>query len=473
MKDTPFFRRPPIRFYLGILIGLIAYFTVLALAGGWQENLRSVILDALLCLIGLVTWPIFFAQFILPVRRIGERAHLLERLMLYIQEFLSFGLLNLHGPAIFIENGKIIQRDADEEGGKESQEKGPGVIWLDTASAAVLRNSTRFTRTVGPGITFTSWHEYLAGTVDLHIQKLGVGPTAENDNPFGPRTDELSKEKFEEIQERIRWSTSGMTRDGIEVVPEITILFKIDADDKAREGGTCFGYNEQAVFKAVSHEGINPGLRRDNPRFKVSWNEIPGPLAVDLWREHLRKFTLTQLFETLPANYGQQFANQTALQFIAKRINERLQNANAINLDDFGRPTGGASPSREYQLISASGIRILIVSLKRLFFSPAVEEQLVRQWSASWLDTARREREQVEQRRSLETLTGVEDARREFAELASQEIARQSPQERRAALEMLLQDTLKGVIRNTSLYRRLSSEPREITEIIQWLRDNA
>jgi hypothetical protein len=37
---------------------------------------------------------------------------------------------------------------------------------------------------------------------------------------------------------------------------------------------------------------------------------------------------------------------------------------------------------------------------------------------------------------------------------------------------MLLQDTLRGVIRNTSLYRRLTSEPREITEIIQWLRDN-
>ena len=35
----------------------------------------------------------------------------------------------------------------------------------------------------------------------------------------------------------------------------------------------------------------------DSPRRRVAWNELPGSLAVDVWREYAAKFTLDQLFE--------------------------------------------------------------------------------------------------------------------------------------------------------------------------------
>ncbi len=100
---------------------------------------------------------------------------------------------------------------------------GPGIIWLDTASAAVLRTPTFFTRTVGPGIVFNHHHEYIAATVDLHGQNQTMGPrdTDDKDDPF--RADKDNPD-YDEIQKR-RWETSAMTRDGIEIVTSIGVKF--------------------------------------------------------------------------------------------------------------------------------------------------------------------------------------------------------------------------------------------------------
>jgi len=242
----------------------------------------SVLGDAFLFLIGLLIWMAFFAQFVLPVRTFRERKNIFDRLIAYLS--------GRHGPAIFIENGRV------RESHGERKKKGAGVLWLDSASAAVTRNATSFKQTLGPGVHFTEDGEYIAGGVDLHLQNLSIGPL-EGENPFEAQKDDQSDNNYNMIQNR-RLQVSAWTRDGIEVVPNISVTFKIDASPaKDEEEGSRFGFDPEAVRKAITGEGINPNAQDDAHRRHVAWNQLPALIAADLWREYLSKFTWAELFE--------------------------------------------------------------------------------------------------------------------------------------------------------------------------------
>jgi hypothetical protein len=474
-QELPFFKRPKTHILIGMLLTVVIYIIATWAAGGWLVNLSTIFWNGLFCGLGFVLWFIFFAQFILPVKTLSDRWKLLVRLFLSdIPESNLLGLKNIHGPAIFIKDGAIIQSTVKSEGEvkEEIKKKGPGLIWLDPASAAVLRTPTKFTQAVGPGIVFTKRNETIASAIDLHIQRQSLGPK-ENEDPFAAKPEDMSEEKFKAIQDRLRWATSGMTRDGIEVVAAITVIFKIDADESRNEGGTPFGYNPDAVRKAVTSEAVNPNLPPENAQHRVAWNELPAFVAVDVWREYLRKFTLSQLFESVPPSTGTAGEEQTAIQFINDMLNERMKNSEVIVLDDFGRPTGKKAPSREYGLIKNSGIKILSVSSKKVYFSPSVEEQLISQWTAGWLEAARLERERVEQKRGLAAHAGREEAQKEFARRLSREVTRKSPEHPKEALEQLLQAARKTISRDPALYQRMGAELQEITEILHWLRGPA
>jgi hypothetical protein len=489
-RELPFLKRPTTQILIGLFAALLLYGFATVRAGGWLANIFTIFGQAFLCALGFILWFVFFLQFILPVRSLSDRGKLLGRIMLYF--------LGDRGPAIFIKDGKIIQKMIKTEGEvqAEIQKHGPGVIWLDPASAVVLRTATRFTRAVGPGIVFTQRGETVASVVDLHLQRQSLGPK-ESENPFAPKPDDMTDEKYKELQQRVRWATSGMTRDGIEVVAELSVVFKIDADESRKEGGTPFGYNADAVFKAVANEGINPNAKQDSLQYHIPWNELPAYVAVDLWREYLRKFTMNQLFETVqpdarsveqeaalqhrsstdllfgslpPPAAGKIPESRTALQFIVDMLNERLKKPETTVLDDFGRPSGQKAPSLEYALIKERGIKIVKASIRKVCLSPGIEEQLIRQWTANWLETARLEREHVEQKRSLAAHAGSEDAQEEFAFRLSREIMKKAPEHPREALELLLQATRKTISRDPALYQRMSTETQEITDIIQWLR---
>ncbi|MDX9992631.1 MAG: hypothetical protein RBS68_11370, partial [Anaerolineales bacterium] len=151
-------------------------------ADSFRREFESEAWDMALLASGLILWTVLFSQFILPVRKIRDRFGILDRMMAYFTGF--------HGPAIFVENGNIRSRQ------DETQKHGPGVIWLDHASAAVLRTATRFTRTISPGVHFTSRDEYIAATVDLHILTHTIGPN-DHENPF-------TVAKDDEIYQRIQ-----------------------------------------------------------------------------------------------------------------------------------------------------------------------------------------------------------------------------------------------------------------------------
>ena len=266
--------------------------------GGIQASLFDIFID-LVCIfpILLVLWMAFFAQFVLPVRTTQDRKKIYDRLLT--------NLFGGHGPAMFVRNGELIKREGEEN------KKGPGVLWLDSASAAVTRTAVKIKQTLGPGVHFIDNGEYVEGTLDLHIQSQSLGPR-KTDDIFGEYGDEDASDGYGHVQERRR-KVSALTRDGIEVVPTISIRFRVDTGfPKEDEPGSRFGYrtgitrkakeneeqDKEAIQRAILGEGINPDIVSDMPRRRVAWNELPASLAVDVWREYASKFTLDDLFKS-------------------------------------------------------------------------------------------------------------------------------------------------------------------------------
>ncbi len=438
-EPTGFFDRPWVKVLTGLFLCIVFYVVL----GFWIDTGQhpfAIVFDVFVAVVGGVVWMIFFSQFVLPVRTLKERWKVLNRLIQY--------LMQSHGAAIFIENGIIREREG------ESRRRGPGVLWLDSASAAILRTPVKFTRTIGPGIHFTTKKEYIAATVDLHTHSQSIGP-AEHEDPFRVHKDH---EEYEAIQNR-RWETSALTRDGIEVVAFISVTFRIKATPG--EGGTPFGYNAANVEKAI-RESLIQGAKLDDP----VWSPLPAKMVVDVWREYLRKFKLNQLFETPEGK------KETAIQMIAGLLKKRLGQEKVEALDDFGNPIpDDLVDSEEYATLQNMGLEVTGINIRRLFFKPEIEERLVSQWTTTWLKNAKKESEQVERDRKLSETRGQEDALKEFAVNASQEIAQVRPDDLTHALEMLVHSTFLGVRRNTLLLRRTSTEQRDLADIARWLHD--
>lgn len=528
MEEHPrFFEQPLVRALMGFGGFILAYFSINLLAYLWvwwfvppaeaetpsfftpQFFLEPVnhpvfqMVDAALCIAGLLAWLVFFAQFVLPVRTLSDRLTVVDRLVTY--------LLGGHGPALFVENGIVRAREG------EKILKGPGVIWLDSASAAVLRTGIKFTRAVGPGVHFTKADEMIAGTADLHQLSLTVGPDEKTDqgnrDPFKV-TKESCPEEYDAIQKR-RWETSALTRDGIEVVATIGVTFHIAA--KEGEGNTRFGFNAQNAERAI-RDSLTRGADASQP----VWSELPARMAVDVWREYVRKFRQDELFAIAENRVD------TGLQTIASMVAKRLKQPEVERLDDFGRVVlkpeevcrnifnthrlqnryqdidrqleemisasnfrhqsmyafllkHGKSkeaeeyvekiPSREFETLSQMGLEVLGVNLKRVLFAPDIEDRIISQWTTLWKKNAEKERDQVERDRKLAETAGQEDALKEYAIEATREFQHQPLPNKYGALYYLVRNTFLGVRRNSALLKRTNTEQRELSDIFSWLRD--
>lgn len=304
MDETPFYRRPWFYIFSWLVFLLIVYGWQIYRMGGVQSNWFDILIDLVIIFpLFLVIWMAFFAQFVLPVRTFQERQKIFDRLVTH--------LFGGHGPALFIENGIIKEHSG------ERLKRGPGVLWLDSASAAVTRTATAIRQVLGPGVHFINGNEFVAGTVDLHIQSHSVGPK-EMDQPFAEKSEEEADESYRLMQDR-RKQVSALTRDGIEIIPNITVTFRVDTGfPEGGQSGSRFGYrkglrkkdredeekDKEAIRNAILGEAVNPMVERESPRHRVAWNQLPASLAVDIWREYAAKFTMDELFaatQTVPA----------------------------------------------------------------------------------------------------------------------------------------------------------------------------
>ncbi len=524
MNQIPFRYRPAFRsVILGVvLLGIYGY--IIWKQGGIAENILGIVLDLVFLLLLYEACIFFYAQFILPTRSLEERQKIASRLKLHAA--------GGHGPAIFVKNGRLVERLG------ESEVIGPGLLWIDTASAVVTRTFATFKQVLGPGVHFIEGNEKIGSIIGLHIQSQSIGPTG-LDAPFEKLRENATDDERRQHDEMLARCTAvrAMTRDGIEVIPTISVSFKIDAKPAtANERGSRFGFNAAAVERAARSEGINPNSLTEEKRH-VAWNQLPGLMAAELWREYLSKFTLNELFETTlkplpevrqpeihpttvaaappplivrrgfaarllrsfnddwerklnalmppqepvpeeelppvqPASVpraGEQ--RRTALQVINQMMKARLSQAIVVKLDDCGRVTDAQQVSDEYKKLNERGVAVLSASVSAIYLDPAVESQLLSRWTTSWLSNARADRSRIERLDLAYTEQGRHKALLDHALLLSEAINKDGPPTATAAVKVLLQATEGEIRGNDRLLGRVSNEIEEIQGLQKWLEE--
>ena len=545
MEDTPFYKRPWFYIASWLAILLVVYGWQIYRLGGIQAGLVDIFIDLVFIFPALLfLWIAFFAQFVLPVRTFKDRQKIFSRLLT--------DLLGGHGPALFIENGVIKEHSG------ERMKKGPGVLWLDSASAAVTRSAVAIRQTMGPGVHFMENGEFIAGTVDLHIQSQSVGPK-ESDKPFDKKSDSQTDEEYHQIQDR-RKQVSALTRDGIEIIPNVSVSFRVDTGfPKEGQPGSRFGYrtgvtkkakeeeekDKEAIRKAILGEGINPNMQAGSPRHRVAWNQLPAALAVDLWREYAAKFTLDELFvpeqsvptpipqspqpteeeidllsqplqvgarrenvqdglivmlremnklmdrmikwlegtdtestaqRSMPASStaqppGGEIQKTTALQVINEMVKARLTQPEVDILDDQGRRGEGTIPSPEFKLLLERGLKVLNAGVGGLRLNPVIEETIINRWSATWLNNAKAEKEQIERRKNIIESAGQEKAIRQYADLLGHDLIQRKPVGVKDTLKTLLMRTRTIIFKNDQLRKRMTNSQEELENILKWIEE--
>jgi hypothetical protein len=524
MNQIPFRNRPAFRSaVLAVVLAGIYIYNVVKRGGIWL-NIPGMLFDLLVLAILYQACVFFYAQFILPTRTLDDRWKIFSRLKLHAA--------NGHGPAIFVKNGRKVERTG------ESEKRGPGLLWVDTASAVVTRTFSTFKQVLGPGVHFIEANEKIASIISLHTQTQTIGPIG-YDAPYEQLKDnptEAERKQHHEMLARCM-AVRAMTRDGIEVIPTISISFKIDARPSGPgENGSHFGFNADAVERAARSEGINPNSITEDKR-RVAWNQLPGLMAAELWREYLSKFTLNELFDAslkpvpeihqpeapkpaLPTtpkplvlkrgfasrlllNFNNRLEKRldllmppeepapqeelppaqpaaapasepqrrTALQIINQMVKARLSQEIVVKLDECGRLTDNQQRSEEYKKLNERGIAVLGASVSSIYLDPGVESSLLARWRTSWLSNAMADRNRIERLNLAYIEQGRQKALLDHGLSLSESLLKENTANVPAAVKALLQGTETEIRGNDRLLGRVSTELETIQGLEKWVEE--
>ncbi|MGH2606116.1 MAG: hypothetical protein ACRDG5_05955 [Anaerolineales bacterium] len=352
MELQPLTRRPGFRTAAGIVLAAIGY-GLLSRAADAGPGLAVVALDLLLFLACLILTLAVASQFVLPVHRMSERAASVRRLFGY--------LTGERGPVMFIEDGRAVE-------GHRDRRRGPGVLLIGQASAAVLRTDVSFTRAVGPGVVFTAPGERLAEALDLRRQVRRLRGRSARPSP-----------------------TETLTRDGIPISADLSVTFMLDPGHtyRPREGShpalPPFEFHPQSAVRAVY--GHAYGESQDVP-----WTELPLRLAADLWRERVKT-------RPLSAWLGPESDIRRTLSEVRAELLNRLQGPVAA---EGAARAAARGEDREAQLLRARGIRVLDFQVGNIYLPDEVRQERIQQWQGQW--AAAHEQELVEVRALDESL---------------------------------------------------------------------
>jgi hypothetical protein len=439
---------------IGVIVTTNAFWHIVVWAAKIPFNyVVSIVLlgiDAFVAFYLLDRLVYFFAQFVLPIQNPNFRNEIHARVR-------DFGT-GYRGPALFVKNGRVIMHEG------EANKRGAGLIVLDTASALVLRTDTEIRDTVGPGIKFTRGDEYIAGSVDLRAQWQFIGPLA-TDQPF---LNPASAPPAKDAQNR-RQQTNGLTRDGFEISPTISIKFSIKRPPQIipNESGVAsrYGYDPEAVRNAITREVVQLS-GSDANKGRMEWNKFPAHLVVNIWREYIRKFKLSDLFTT----HG-----ESGLQVIEEMINMRVKQPNVKALDDTGAPTGEWVESLEFKQLQSRGLEIMDVRIHNVLFEQEIEKQTIEQWSAEWLKLARKEENHIKEKEALIETASRDEAEKGFARIASKQFSAKVtlPQQNPfKTLQLLIQPLKDFILNESSANSDMEKESRKLDEIWKWLLEN-
>lgn len=399
MDLVPLYRRPAFRTAMGSFLWLVAFSLVFRLAAPRQPGL-ALLLDLILFSVSLVLVLLLVSQFVLPARSWAERQAVFGRLLDYA--------LGNRGPVLFLRKGEAV------EAKDERSRQGAGVLLADYTSAGVLRTETRYTRAVGPGLTFTEAGERLAAALDLRRQVRAIRgrtPPPSGAIPEGS-TDSLA-----------------LTEDGIPVAADLRVTFMLDPGHSStpRQGQfpnlPPYEFNPRAAERAV----YGHAHRADRA---TTWTDLPLLMAVDLWREQVKRWQL----DSLLASGG---SHPTPLE----RIEAAIQ-ANLVPADpDQRQPERGTAP-REMEVLRRRGIRVLSVEVGNLKVPEQVRQEHLRRWRERWTGSAEEEVLEARSRGQQARWTGERDGQAAMlrgvtADLRSQLAEGRQPRRRDSLISLL------------------------------------
>ncbi len=336
----------------GFLKSLGAFFWVLIiLTMLFFINLRSTNLFWIVAfaffvfLISFVYFTLLFLQFTAPLRNLQQRVLILG---LFVQFFFG-GRKKL----IIVRNGEIT-------GFPHGRNYDPvSMIWLDSASAAVIENKDGELHVASSKLVFLTPKDQVKGIVDLHVQSLSMGPRP-SENPFHSSLQDETPKEILDRKNRLK-ETIAYTSDGQPISVSIYLEYKIQMNTSANVDK--FGYDPAAVVKVVST--IKTTGSAENPC--VEWKELAPKLAIEIWRESISNYTFTQLVETEDGT--------NRLDKIISTLHQRMTKPTYKSLVDSKRKI-----SFEYRNLGNRGIRVLNFDITNI----RVPESLEIEWSEKW-----------------------------------------------------------------------------------------
>jgi regulator of protease activity HflC (stomatin/prohibitin superfamily) len=348
MNLTPLYQRPWMRTLAAAVSCLIVYVLIYAAALP-AAGITLGFVDGLLFMAAMLALMSMVSQFALPINGRRHRLAALSHLLNY--------LTGSWGPVIFLRHGQP-ERPASASGGA-----GPGVLVADNASAAVFRSDVRFTRAVGPGVSFLMPGEQLAQSLDLRLQVRRLSARA-------------GAVAAPEGQGQL--TTLALTADGIPVAVDLAVTFILDSGRASppRLGRTAglppFEFNPSAAERAVYAQTVA------GEEAGPSWTDLPLRLAVDLWRQTVKTYPLDRLLETSPLA-------PPALELIRHEICQRLVLPTAASHQELRGPNGAG---HEFELLLMRGIRVLDLDLQGLLLPTEVRQQQIERWRDRWASEA-------------------------------------------------------------------------------------
>ena len=336
-------------------------------------------------------------------------------------------------------------------------------------------------------MAFLKKKERSAGEVDLHLQTQVIGPDREVD-VFSPRKPDEDAEAYQ-ARMKARDETLALTRDGIPLVPNIVAVFKLYTEEEdLQRWPTRFGYRPASVWKAVVGEGVDLDAAHGKDKQRMAWNGLPAYLAVDVWREYARKFTLEELFlpkfpplkdpespattsDTSPLTGMEVIARQVAMHFQEEEV-PVLDGFGRYRYDENGKPV--TKKSLEFEITRSRGLQVYAVVIANLRLPPTVEEQFLRAWQSTVETQVGTLGGAVERVRIREADVARMNALVEYALWSSETLYQRLQQgahlNARKTLETMLEDLRRHIAEELNLRRRMTTEWDDLQDLLDWIR---
>jgi hypothetical protein len=213
----------------------------------------------------------------------------------------------------------------------------------------------------------------------LRPNSILFGPADED--PFLPKQDSEDEIEFRQRLHR-RVQTSAETRDGVEIVPNIIVEYRIKGERNPTRNP--FGYQSAYALQALRQDYTADKANVDSEA-DSDLNRLPAELAVQAWRTFLPRYDLQSLFITIDGP-GQlpRPGGTCGIQQVIAAVNQALTHQYVDEIGEDGQPTGRQLLSDAYNELEHAGLEVRRAWIVNLRIDPEHEAAFLQRWVEAW-----------------------------------------------------------------------------------------